>query len=168
MAIIFKMILVDRSAGGPFPADHRLPSSSGIRHHVLSLIEELVVGPVVVVKDVQVSGIQEVAVLGVTEVNDPAFLALAIGVGHFHAVIAEAGLHAAHSIEGNKALGEALGLVVPALAGVDIVRKVGGESVGDLRCTVHVASNGLIADIGPWNLQVLLDLKGQRGSKEKD
>lgn len=162
------MIVRDRSAGGPFPADHRLSSSSSIRHHVLSLIEEFVVSPVVVVKDVQVSGVEEVTILRITEVNDPAFLALAIGVGHFHAVIAETGLHATHPVEGNKALGETLGLVIPALAGVNIVGKIRGESVGNLRCAVHVASYGLVADIGPWNLQVLLDLKGLRGSKEKD
>lgn len=163
------MALLDRSAGGPAPTNRGLSSCARIRHHVLSLVEELVVGSVVVVKDVEVSGVEEVAVFGVAEIDDSALLALPIGVGHFNTVVAEAaGLHAADSVEGNEALGEALGLVVPALAGVGIVRKVSGEPVGDLRRAVRMAGNSLIADVGVRDMQFLMDLKGQRGRKEKD
>lgn len=84
-------------------------------------------------------------------------------------MIAEAaGLHATHSVEGNEALSQTLGLVVPALASVNIVREICGESVGDLRLTVRVTGNGLVADVGVRDLEVLCDFKGVERCKEKD
>lgn len=110
-----------RSAGGPFPADSWLSSSTLVRLNVLALIKELVVGAVVVVKHVKVSRVEEITVLGVTEVNHSAFLRLPIRIGNLHTMVAEALLHPADTIQRHKALREGLGLVVPVLASIGIV-----------------------------------------------
>lgn len=85
----------------------------------------------IVVKNIQMPRIQEITVGGVTEVNNPTLLPLAASIGDLDTAIAVlAGLHAADSVQGYEAVGQALGLVVPSLAGIRVVGEVGGESVG--------------------------------------
>ena len=96
------------------------------------------------------SWVEEVAVLGVTEINHSALLGLAIGVSHFHAVVTEVwNTHSTDSIKGNEALSEWFSLIVPIGAGINIVWEICGEAISDLRGTVGMASDTLGADIGP-------------------
>lgn len=147
-----------RSAGCPLPLDHWLSACSLVRLHVFALIQELVVSSRIVVQHVQVTGIQEVAVFGIAEVDDSALFGLAVGVGDLHAFVAEALVHAADSVQGDEALCEGLGLVIPVLAGVDIVGEVGSKAIGDLGGAVSVAGDGLVADVGLGHSHVLHDL----------
>lgn len=105
----------------PFPSDRRLSSCSGVGGHVFSLINEFVVLVSVVVQDVQVSRVQEVAIAGIAEVNHSALLGAALGVGHLDALVAEALLHAADSVERNEAVGQGLCLVVPLFTSISII-----------------------------------------------
>lgn len=109
------------SAGSPFPGDGGLSASALVRDDVLSLVDEIVVGSVVVIKEVQVSWIEEVTVFGVAEINDSAFFGLVLRVGHQDAMVAEALLHSTDAIEGDEALWKSLGLVVPIFACVGVV-----------------------------------------------
>lgn len=152
------------SACSPTPLDGWLSSCSWVWHNVLSLVQKFVVGAVVVVQHVKVSWVKEVAVLGVTEVDHSALLRLAIRVGNFDAVVAEAwDTHSTDSVKGNEALGKGLGLVVPVGAGVDIVGEICSEAISDLRSTVSMASNTLVANIGPRHTQILLNLQRRKG-----
>lgn len=105
------------------------------------------------------SWIQKVAIFGVAEIDDSALLGLSIRVGDFHAMVAEALFHAADPVESHEALVEGFGLVVPAFAGVRIVREICGEAVGHLRGTVYVAGDGLVADVGLGHLEVFCYLE---------
>lgn len=113
---------VASSAGGPLPGDLGLPVVLGVGEDIHSFVDELVVGVAVVVQEVQVPGVVEVAIGGVAEVDDPALLDAPVGVDHLDALVAEGrGAHPADPVDRHEAVSHALRLPVPALAGVLVV-----------------------------------------------
>ena len=159
-------MLLDQSASGPVPSNDGLPSCSSIWHYILSLIHKFVVRSVIVIQKVEVSWVQEITIFRITEVNNPTSFRLIISVKYEHALITEGLLHSADSIEGNKALGEWLCLMVPVLAGIDIVWEVCGESIGEHGSSFGMAGNTLVTYVGAGCPQVGLYLEGTESNQQ--
>ena len=162
---INEIVLVDGfemigSACSPVPFEDRLPSCSGIGSHIFSLIHKFVMGVIVVVQDVEVSTIQEVAVLGVAEIDDPAFLEASVGVKHHDAFIAVGLFHSTDSVEGDEAVGERFGFVVPFFAGIGVIAEVCGKTISILWSSFRMAGDVVIADVcSGGSSDFLLDFK---------
>jgi len=76
-------------------------------------------------------------------------------------------IHATNSVEGHKAISKWLGLMIPFLASIDIIRKIGSKSISYLGSSVSVASDTFIANVSMRNSIIeLFNLKShQQGDK---
>ena len=120
----------------------------------------------VVVQNVEVSWVQEIAVFRITKIHNPTFFRLPISVKDENALITEGLLHSTDSIEGDETIRERLCLLVPFLASIDIIREVCGEPIGELWRGFRVAGNALVSNVGARRIQVGLYLEGTDGNQQ--
>lgn len=67
------------------------------------------------------SGVEEIAVGWITEVDDSALLRLVITINHSDATVTVIKAHSTDSVEGNETIGKGFGLMVPFLTCIDVV-----------------------------------------------
>ena len=149
------------------PRNNWLPTGSRIWHHIFSQINELIVSVSIVVENVEMSTVQKVTVLRVTEIDDPTFLESSLRVKHHDTLVAVTLLHSADAVEGDVALRQTFGLSVPLLTSVNIVAEIGGESIGVFGSRLGVAGDGVVADVSARRGgQFLFDFEGAGCNKQ--
>jgi hypothetical protein len=130
------------------------------------------VSVIVVVEDVQMAGVEEVAVLWIADVNHSAFLTFSIGVDQVNAFIAVVSIHPANSVESNKAATLALGPAVPVATFICVIFEPCSKSIGNLRSCLRMAGDSVISNVGSRNLKIFLDSKAgpqnQQGADQQD
>lgn len=158
-----------RSTCSPWPFDYWLSSCTWVWSYIFSLVHKFIVGVIVIVQDIQMSWIKEVAILRVTEIDNSALLYFSISICHIYTLVAKSSsFHSTDPIDSYEAIWKRLGLVVPFLTSVDIVTEICSKSICNFRWGFWMAGNSGIANMGLRHLEILsFNIKGMDNQNRK-
>lgn len=106
----------------------------------------------IIVQNVKMSWIQEIAVFRVTEIDYSAFLWLVIDIEDFNTFVTIfSNFHTTDSVESYKASSWSFSFVIPMLTSISIVTEKCGESISFLRSWSRIACNSCISNLSMWN-----------------